>query len=87
MVKIILVIHGVCLGLVSLPVIANGSALTPPVTPAQISAPKPAQKPSSANYEAGLAAYDAGDYGKARHIWKPLAETGDVSAQRGMGKR
>ena len=86
MVKIILIIHGVYLWLVALPILANGSDSTPPVTQAQISAPKAAQKPSSANYEAGLTAYDAGDYGKARHIWKPLAETGDVSAQRGMGK-
>jgi TPR repeat protein len=42
--------------------------------------------PPSASYQKGLAAYDAGDYAKARSIWLPLAEKGDVLAQRGMGK-
>lgn len=64
--------------------LAGGNALMPPTT----SAPAPASASASAgpSYEAGLAAYDAGDYDKARRIWQPLAEKGDVRAQRGMGK-
>ena len=67
--------------------VAGGEALTPP-TSAPASAPASATAPASAgaNYEAGSAAYDAGDYDKARRIWQPLAEKGDVLAQRGMGK-
>ena len=33
----------------------------------------------------GAAAYDAGDYGEAAHIWRPLAEEGDAMAQFNMG--
>ena len=65
--------------------LAGGDALVPPTTPAQVPA---AIAPASVgpNYEAGSAANDAGDYDKARRIWQPLAEKGDVRAQRGMGK-
>ena len=71
--------------------LAGGVALTPPTPPtpsAQAPAPAPAAAPAPAgpDAEAGAAAYDAGDYDKARHIWQPLAEKGDVRAQRGMGK-
>lgn len=65
------------LWLFSVPVLAGG-----PVPP---SASAPAITPS-ADYRAGEVAYDAGDYAKARGIWRPLAEKGDVRAQRGMGK-
>jgi len=69
-------------------VLAGGVASTPPTTSAQVSAPAPASAQASVGpgYEAGSAAYDAGDYDKARRIWQPLAEKGDVRAQRGMGK-
>jgi TPR repeat protein len=33
------------------------------------------------DFMAGLAAYDAGDYRRARKIWRSLAEEGDVDAQ------
>jgi len=79
---------GIVLWMASSLVLAGGVALTPPTTSAQASAPAPAPAPASvgSNYEAGSAAYDAGDYDKARRIWQPLAEKGDVRAQRGMGK-
>jgi TPR repeat protein len=83
-----LTIFGVMLWVASSLALAGGSkppeadATTP--TPAAVSTP--AQKPAAPDYEAGSAAYDAGDYDKARHIWLPLAEKGDVRAQRGMGK-
>jgi TPR repeat protein len=67
-------------------VLAGGAALTTPTTSAQAPAPAPAPASVGPNYEAGSAAYDAGDYDKARRIWQPLAEKGDVRAQRGMGK-
>lgn len=55
--------------------------------PAPASVPVSASKVSPAlDYEAGAAAYDAGDYAKARRVWQPLAEKGDTRAQRGMGK-
>ena len=34
---------------------------------------------------AGAAAYDAGDYGEAAQIWRPLAEEGDAKAQFNLG--
>jgi TPR repeat protein len=81
---------GVVLWAASSLVLAGGVALTPPATSAQVSAPALAPAPAQAsvgpNYEAGSAAYDAADYDKARRIWQPLAEKGDVRAQRGMGK-
>lgn len=48
-------------------------------------ADKPAP-PAANTSDTGSAAYDAGDYEKARSIWEPLAKKGDVRAQRGMGK-
>ena len=39
----------------------------------------------SAGYEAGLAAYESGDYGEAFHLWEPLAQAGDARAQYGLG--
>ena len=79
---------GVVLWVASSLALAGGVAVTPPATSALAPAPVSATAPASAgaNYEAGSAAYDAGDYDKARHIWLPLAENGDVRAQRGMGK-
>ena len=67
--------------------LANGSDPTPPRdSRGRHHAQQPALNPPSASYQAGQAAYDAGDYDKARQIWEPLAEKGDVKAQRGMGK-
>jgi hypothetical protein len=79
---------GVVLWVVSSLALAGGDALTSPTTSAQAPAPASATAPASAgaNYEAGSAAYDAGDYDKARRIWQPLAEKGDARAQRGKGK-
>jgi len=54
--------------------------------PAPVSAPIPATTAPVLDYQAGAAAYDAGDYAKALRIWQPLAEKGDARAQRGMGK-
>lgn len=83
-----LTMFGVMLWAASSLVLAGGSK--PPeagaTTPTPAAVPTPAQKPAAPDYEAGSAAYDAGDYGKARRIWQPLAEKGDVRAQRGMGK-
>lgn len=36
--------------------------------------------PAQADFGAGLAAYDAGDYAAAREAWQPLAENGDPDA-------
>jgi len=36
--------------------------------------------PAQADFGAGLAAYDAGDYATAREAWQPLAENGDPDA-------
>jgi len=55
--------------------------------PVPVSESKPAPKAAPGlDYQAGAAAYDAGDYAKALSIWQPLAEKGDTQAQRGMGK-
>jgi TPR repeat protein len=35
----------------------------------------------AAPFEEGSAAYQAGDYGKALHLWLPLAQSGDRTAQ------
>ncbi len=37
--------------------------------------------PSFADFQDGLAAYDAGDYEAALEAWLPLAEAGDLEAQ------
>ena len=77
---------GVVLWVASSLVLAGGATSTTPTSPVQAPAPTSAPAPAGAHYEAGSAAYDAGDYDKARRIWQPLAEKGDVRAQRGMGK-
>ncbi|MEK7223849.1 MAG: tetratricopeptide repeat protein [Pseudomonadota bacterium] len=77
---------GVVLWAASSLVLAGGATSTTPTSPAQAPAPTSAPAPAGAHYEAGSAAYDAGDYDMALRIWKPLAEKGDVRAQRGMGK-
>ncbi len=38
------------------------------------------------DYEAGMAAYEAGDYDRAVRIWDPLATAGDATAQYSLGK-
>lgn len=40
-----------------------------------------ASAPARADFAAGLAAYDAGDYRTAFEEWRPLAEQGDTEAQ------
>lgn len=35
-------------------------------------------------FRAGVAAYDAGDFARAHDIWAPLAERGDLAAQRNV---
>ena len=37
------------------------------------------------DYDAGLEAYDAGDYETAYEIWQPMAEQGDARAQLYLG--
>lgn len=37
-----------------------------------------------ADFDAGLAAYQAGDFATARSLWLPLAEQGDPAAQRNL---
>jgi len=38
-----------------------------------------------ADYDKGLAAYESGDFATALREWTPLAEQGNISAQRGLG--
>ena len=38
-----------------------------------------------ADYQAGLAAFDAGDYAKAAEEWQAAANTGDARAEHGLG--
>ncbi len=45
-----------------------------------------AAMPMSADYDAGQAAYDAGDYATALREWKQLAEQGNASAQNSLGR-
>ena len=40
---------------------------------------------ASADYDAGVAAFTAGDYAAAIAEWRPLAEQGDAASQYGMG--
>jgi len=42
--------------------------------------------PSPNSYEAASAAYEAGDYAKARGIWQAMAEKGDIHAQYSVGR-
>ncbi len=39
-----------------------------------------------AGFDDGVAAYDRGDYAAAFHVWRPLAEQGDVSPQYRLGR-
>ena len=39
-----------------------------------------------ADFAAGMAAYEAGDYGRALREWRPLAEGDDVAAMRNVGQ-
>jgi TPR repeat protein len=41
--------------------------------------------PAWADFEAGLVAYENGDYGKALEIWTPLAEQDNARAQLSIG--
>jgi len=50
---------------------------------AACSAPNPKQV--QATFETGVRAYDAGDYTTAHAQWLPLAEGGDLAAQRNIG--
>lgn len=38
------------------------------------------------SYEAASVAYEAGDYAKARSIWQPMADKGDMHAQYAIGR-
>jgi TPR repeat protein len=44
-------------------------------------ATEPEAESELATFAAGLAAYDAGNFGEALHSWKPLASRGHVEAQ------
>lgn len=81
-----LIVAGVCLASLSMIATAGGpDPATAPAPKAESSATAIAADPS-VEYRTGLAAYDAGEYDKARRIWLPLAEKGYMLAQRGMGK-
>ncbi len=41
--------------------------------------------PAWADFEAGVEAYNRGDYATALKEWRPLAEQGDASAQHNLG--
>ncbi len=41
--------------------------------------------PARADFAAGVAAFEAGDYAAAAAQWRPLAEAGDAAAMRNMG--
>lgn len=78
---------GLVLWLFSAQILAGGTGpATPMAAPETMPIATSTPTPSSADYQKGLAAYDAGDYAKAMSIWLPLAEKGDVPAQRGVGK-
>src|SRR3989304_2425661 len=50
-----------------------------------VSADKPGPPPVD-KFESGQSAFDAGRYVKARELWLPLAENGDVRAQYAIGR-
>jgi len=50
-----------------------------------VSADKPGPPPVD-KFESGKSAFDAGRYVKARELWLPLAENGDVRAQYAIGR-
>ena len=80
-----LAVVGVCLSSLSILAWAGGPDPNTPAPKAESPVTATTAAPS-VDYLTGLTAYDAGDYDKARRIWLPLAEKGDVRAQRGMGK-
>lgn len=52
-------------------------------------APVTADKPVSAamdKFSSGTRAFDAGQYDRARELWLPLAENGDIRAQYAIGR-
>lgn len=51
----------------------------------QVSADKPTP-PAVDKFQSGTSALDAGQYAKARELWLPLAENGDVRAQYALGR-
>ena len=51
----------------------------------QVSADKPAPLAVD-KFQSGTSAYDAGQYAKARELWLPLAQSGDVRAQYALGR-
>lgn len=50
-----------------------------------VSADKPAP-PVADKFQSGTSAFDAGQFAKARELWLPLAENGDVRAQYAIGR-
>lgn len=54
-----------------------------------LSLPVAADKPAPVavdRFQSGASAFDAGQYAKARELWLPLAENGDVRAQHALGR-
>lgn len=45
-----------------------------------------ASAPAWADFDAGVAAYDRGEYTRAYQEWQPLADKGDVAAMRNIGQ-
>jgi TPR repeat protein len=45
----------------------------------------PASADAESAYNAGVAAFEAGDFAKAYSAWLPLAHSGEVDAQRNIG--
>ncbi len=81
------ILIGVALVWFSVPALAGGPGPNPPtLAAAEASKPKPVRIPMSPGCKEASSAYDAGDYDKAKNLWQPLAEKGEVCAQRGMGK-
>lgn len=50
-----------------------------------VTADKPAP-PTADGFQSGAAAFDASQFAKARELWLPLAENGDVRAQHALGR-
>lgn len=51
----------------------------------QVLADKPAP-PAADKFHSGESAFEAGQYSRARELWRPLAENGDVRAQYALGR-
>ena len=87
MTKVGVTVIGFILSWFSVPVLAGGPGPNPPtVATAEASKPKPVKTPMTPGCREASAAYDAGDYDKAKSLWLPLAQNGETCAQRGMGK-